>query len=113
MCFKVSTVIPHPSSDFRLLLCRVDPDDAAAGGVWVDPPNYFDQIVYPAYVKAHGYLFEGGNVEEGTLQDSWGAKGRKLVVMAPLEGGEEMTRAFQQSCQAIIDACRSDAGTWI
>ena len=31
---------------------KADPNDAAAGGVWTDPPNYFEQIVYPAYVKA-------------------------------------------------------------
>lgn len=31
--------------------------------VWVDPPGYFDKLVYPAYAKTHGYLFEEDNVE--------------------------------------------------
>lgn len=30
---------------------------------WVDPPEYFDKIVYPAYAKSHGYLFQGDDVE--------------------------------------------------
>ena len=30
---------------------------------WVDPPNYFDEIVWPGYVKTHHYLFDDGNVE--------------------------------------------------
>jgi len=38
--------------------------------MWVDPPYYFDGIVYPAYVKAFGHLFEGGDVEHGDLQPS-------------------------------------------
>jgi len=89
-------------------LILADPDDAAAGGVWVDPPHYFDQIVYPAYVKAHEDIFEGGDVEKGELRKGW-----DLKVMAPLEGKEEMTRAFEQSCENIIEACRRGAGTVI
>lgn len=27
-------------------------------GFWEDPPGYFDKIVWPGYVKTHGYLFE-------------------------------------------------------
>jgi len=50
-------------------------------------------------------------VEEGELRGSWGIDGKDLLVMAPLEGEEEMTRAFQQSCEAIIEACRRDVGT--
>jgi len=28
-------------------------------GFWEDPPGYFDQIVWPNYVKEHGFLFGG------------------------------------------------------
>ena len=27
-------------------------------GFWVDPPHYFDQIVWPEYAKSHGKLFD-------------------------------------------------------
>ncbi|KAF8524848.1 P-loop containing nucleoside triphosphate hydrolase protein [Hysterangium stoloniferum] len=44
---------------------QTDPE----GALWRDPPNYWEQIVYPAYVRAHRHLFEGGNVEDGKLND--------------------------------------------
>ncbi|WFD21164.1 hypothetical protein MCAP1_003424 [Malassezia caprae] len=37
------------------------------GQVWEDPPFYFDEIVWPAYVEAHGHMFEQGDVEHGAL----------------------------------------------
>lgn len=37
------------------------------GEVWEDPPFYFDEIVWPAYVEAHGRMFERGDVEHGAL----------------------------------------------
>lgn len=27
-------------------------------GFWKDPPGYFDQMVWPGYVRAHSYLFD-------------------------------------------------------
>ena len=32
-------------------------------GFWKDPPGYVDRIVWPNYVDAHAWLFEGGDVE--------------------------------------------------
>lgn len=31
-------------------------------GVWVDPPGYFDRLVWPGYVNSHKYLFENEDV---------------------------------------------------
>lgn len=31
---------------------------------WVDPPGFFDKIVYPAYAETHGYLFNEDNVDK-------------------------------------------------
>lgn len=31
-------------------------------GFWVDPPHYFEKIVWPAYVRSHQYLFQDENV---------------------------------------------------
>ena len=32
-------------------------------GFWEDPEGYFDRIVWPNYVREHGFLFERGNGE--------------------------------------------------
>ena len=37
------------------------------GSLWRDPPHYWEQIVFPAYVKAHTHLFENGDHEKGSL----------------------------------------------
>lgn len=36
---------------------------ATEEGFWVDPPGYFDKIVWPQYVLTHNHLFEDGNVD--------------------------------------------------
>ncbi|EIW62856.1 P-loop containing nucleoside triphosphate hydrolase protein [Trametes versicolor FP-101664 SS1] len=35
------------------------------GSLWRDPPNYWEQIVWPAYVEAHEGIVENGDVERG------------------------------------------------
>ncbi|KAG9080595.1 ribosylnicotinamide kinase, partial [Ceratobasidium sp. 370] len=35
------------------------------GTVWVAPPEYWDQLTYPAYIRAHSHLFRDGDVEQG------------------------------------------------
>nr|ODO04177.1 nicotinamide riboside kinase [Cryptococcus depauperatus CBS 7855] len=84
------------------------PDDAAAGGVWVDPPGYFDKIVWPGYVKAHQDVFK--DLKTGELELCWGSKGRDLRVIYPAEGEEGMTQAFSKGCAAIIDGVRTRRG---
>ena len=32
-------------------------------GFWEDPPNYFDKIVWPNYIKNHEFLFQGSDVQ--------------------------------------------------
>ncbi|KAI3405976.2 NRK1 [Candida oxycetoniae] len=34
-----------------------------AEGFWVDPPNYFEKIVWPAFKQSHKYLFKSEDVE--------------------------------------------------
>jgi len=41
---------------------------ATIEGFWRDPPEYFEKIVWPEYVKSHEHLFENGNVN-GRLID--------------------------------------------
>ena len=40
---------------------QTDPE----GALWRDPPHYWEQIVWPAYVRAHEKIFENGDVENG------------------------------------------------
>ncbi|EGW34246.1 uncharacterized protein SPAPADRAFT_49304 [Spathaspora passalidarum NRRL Y-27907] len=37
--------------------------------VWVDPPRYFDDIVWPAYKDSHKYLFEQSDISLSLKQD--------------------------------------------
>ncbi|KAI0076154.1 P-loop containing nucleoside triphosphate hydrolase protein [Panus rudis PR-1116 ss-1] len=39
--------------------------DMLEGALWRDPPHYWEQIVWPAYVAAHKDIFENGDVEHG------------------------------------------------
>lgn len=38
-------------------------------GFWQDPPGYVDKIVWPNYAEAHAWMFEGGDVERGDLDE--------------------------------------------
>ncbi|KAK5660796.1 hypothetical protein OQA88_12164 [Cercophora sp. LCS_1] len=38
-------------------------------GFWTDPPGYVDKIVWPNYVEAHRWLFDGGDVEGGMVRE--------------------------------------------
>lgn len=35
------------------------------GSFWVDPPGYWDDIVWPAHLKAHRKMFQNNDVEHG------------------------------------------------
>ena len=35
------------------------------GSFWEDPPGYWDDIVWPAYLKAHHKMFQNNDVEHG------------------------------------------------
>lgn len=39
-------------------------------GFWEDPPNYFDNIVWPEYKRTHKHLFENDNVETKLTEQS-------------------------------------------
>ncbi|KAG8746322.1 ribosylnicotinamide kinase [Ceratobasidium sp. 414] len=75
----------------------------AEGALWRDPPHYWEQIVYPAYARAHEHLFENGDVENGALSPTYA---EELVVL-PGEGyGKhmEMGEMVDVTAQRILDA---------
>ncbi|WPK24820.1 hypothetical protein PUMCH_002112 [Australozyma saopauloensis] len=51
---------------------------ATSDGFWVDPPGYFDQIVWPQYVLTHKYLFLNDDVE-GELKEESKKSGLKDI----------------------------------
>jgi nicotinamide/nicotinate riboside kinase len=93
------------------VLTALDATDAAAGSIWTDPPNYFDNIVYPAYLKAHEALFVDQNVEDGKLAPN--AVERGIQVFTPAEGSEGMERVVDAACDAILQALRIGGGVVI
>lgn len=73
--------------------------------MWEDPPGYFDNIVYPAYVKAHADVFRDGDVEEGGAHPDSG-----VVLIHPPHGEEGMTAALGEACEALLDAVMDGRG---
>ena len=82
-----------------ILTVQSDPE----GSLWRDPPNYWEQIVYPAYVRSHEHLFEGGDVENGEIKPEYD----DLLVL-PGEGyGEKemgMGQMVEATAQRILSA---------
>ncbi|KAA1476809.1 P-loop containing nucleoside triphosphate hydrolase protein [Dentipellis sp. KUC8613] len=65
----------------------------AEGGFWRDPPGYFEQLVWPAYVAAHEGIFENHDVVHGapTLPG--------LVLIEPLE--LPMDAVIERCCEEL------------
>lgn len=80
------------SSVLTLVSVQSDPE----GALWRDPPGYWDDIVYPAYVDAHRELFDHDNVETGRLS---GEKVPDLVLLETLQ--ISLSEAVTKSCDAV------------
>lgn len=94
--------VPNPSSFLlpslyypNLLLFIRGVQSDQEGELWRDPPNYWEQIVWPAYIEAHKHVFEGGNWESGASS----GKIEDLLIIDELEAG--MTRAVNQVCEEM------------
>ena len=67
----------------------------AEGSLWRDPPGYWDDIVYPAYVDAHKDMFVDGDVEHGNLTSTVSG----LILIEGLE--VSMSDAVEQCCSVL------------
>ncbi|CAK9437191.1 uncharacterized protein LODBEIA_P15750 [Lodderomyces beijingensis] len=70
-------------------------------GFWVDPPDYFEKIVWPAFVDSHKYLFKDEDME-GNLKPSSTSAEYKINDIA----NEESSTLFSlvnKSLDAIIE----------
>ena len=56
-------------------------------GFWEDPEGYFDDVVWPAYVREHGWVFEGGGGEGVVDVGKVGREGVRVWEEGGLEGG--------------------------
>jgi nicotinamide/nicotinate riboside kinase len=70
-------------------------------GFWEDPPGYVDEVVWPNYVKDHGFLFEKGNVE-GELNKNV-LKDLDIHAM-PREAQKSMTRCLEWAYEILETA---------
>lgn len=78
--------------------------DLVEGTLWRDPPNYWEQIVYPAYVEAHREVFVDGDVERGVPTDK--VKGLLLLETLEMTMGEEVDRCCRVLKQTALNgAC--------
>lgn len=76
-------------------------------GFWQDPPGYFEQVVWPNYVKEHGYLFEDGDVEGEAVRSTDGKM--KEVKIGPVNDvGLEMVCEWVVGCiqEAVVAEAR-------
>ncbi|THV06701.1 P-loop containing nucleoside triphosphate hydrolase protein [Dendrothele bispora CBS 962.96] len=68
----------------------------AEGSLWRDPPHYWEQIVWPAYIEANQEIFQNGDLENGAPSDK--VKGLVLVE------GTQMKDIINESCVALKEA---------
>ncbi|KAI5118192.1 hypothetical protein M0805_005547 [Coniferiporia weirii] len=72
----------------------------AEGTLWRDPPQYFEQIVYPAYIRAHERVFSGGDVEAGAPSGFV----ERLVLIETEK--TSIDKVFEEACGAILGVSR-------
>ena len=65
------------------------------GSLWRDPPGYWEDIVYPAYLDAHKEIFVDGDVEHGQLTSTVGG----LILIETLK--ISMSDAVEQCCSVL------------
>jgi len=82
------------TSNCPLMEVQSDPE----GSIWRDPPRYWEQIIYPAYVEAHSDLFEGGDIENG---QPTGEKVKNLLLVQALE--MEINDMVEQCCKILLE----------
>lgn len=72
-------------------------------GFWKDPPGYVEKIVWPEYVRAHEWMFEGGDVEGGKVKAEEVSK-RLGVLVNQKEGETKMDRDFGETLEWAVES---------
>ncbi|GBE81478.1 Nicotinamide riboside kinase [Sparassis crispa] len=71
----------------------------AEGTLWKDPPNYWEQIVWPAYVDAHSRIVENGDVEHG--QPNGAVPGLILIDGLEMKMGDMVERVCVRLAEMV------------
>ena len=70
-------------------------------GFWQDPEGYFDDVVWPNFIKEHALFFVGGDVEKNVREDVEEMNGGKMVVGPIGDAGTE------ELCDWVLACMRS------
>jgi len=81
----LTSVIPGPCPGVQS-----DPE----GSLWRDPPGYWEDIVYPAYLDAHKDLFVDGDVENEPLTSA--VTGLILIESLEISMGDAVERCCSE-----------------
>ncbi|KAK7472980.1 ribosylnicotinamide kinase [Stygiomarasmius scandens] len=76
----------------------------AEGSLWRDPPHYWEQIVWPAYIEANQQVFQDGDLEKGAPSD----KVKGLVLIEAIQ--MDMKDIVDKSCVALEEELRACKG---
>ena len=74
--------------------------DGTEGALWRDPPNYWEQIVWPAYVEAHEHIFENGEIERGSPS----GKVKDLILIEGME--KSMAETIELVCSRLAEVAQ-------
>lgn len=96
--FTISLLLYH--LDPQYLYSRLFPwvQSDPEGSLWRDPPHYWEQIVFPAYVEANSELFENGDLEHGKPTQK---KVENLILVEGLQ--VEISDVVERCCNILID----------
>lgn len=86
------------STTYLLLASLPGVQSDPEGTLWRDPPHYWEQIIFPAYVEANSELFENGDLEHGKPTPT---KVENLVLVEGLE--MEISDVVERCCNILID----------
>ncbi|KAH8926772.1 P-loop containing nucleoside triphosphate hydrolase protein [Atractiella rhizophila] len=78
--------------------------DCLEGEYWKDPPEYWSEIVWPAYLLAHQHMFVGGDVENGQLKED-----QEVLLLKGEFGGIGMAKMVERSCEEILRLIKTTA----
>jgi nicotinamide/nicotinate riboside kinase len=93
-------VHPSGSAHAECLNLHLGVQSDPEGSLWRDPPNYWEQIVWPAYVRAHTDMLEGGDIEHGRPTE----KVKDLVLIEGLENS--MDEVIDLVCDRLMHTAK-------
>ena len=67
------------------------------GALWRDPPNYWEEIIWPAYVRAHTDMLQDGDLEHGRPTE----KVNNLILIEGLE--KSMGEVVELVCERLVE----------